>query len=229
MFLLSLQSNQEKVWKFPKFFTDTYWLEGELHYIKYLKEAFILRPIKLFYQCLLSVIKNFLKFKKKIKSSLRYFWKKCDLFTPLFSQKNLIRIQSLRYIFLVLSIPIWVQWWLKFSTPLWKNLLLFLMSWVTLVYPQCDPSYFALPHLHTKLLNGRFFSIFSLLQAKKYQPAWTDQEWLQLLMAKDYLCPTRRECTAFIVPHQTIATGKRKTMSSKFPEETISSWLFPHL
>ena len=142
MFLLSLQSNQEKVWKFPKFFTDTYWLEGELHYIKYLKEAFILRPIKLFYQCLLSVIKNFLKFKKKIKSSLRYFWKKCDLFTPLFSQKNLIRIQSLRYIFLVLSIPIWVQWWLKFSTPLWKNLLLFLMSWVTLVYPQCDPSFF---------------------------------------------------------------------------------------
>ena len=144
MFLLSLQSNQEKVWKFPKFFTDTYWLEGELHYIKYLKEAFILRPIKLFYQCLLSVIKNFLKFKKKIKSSLRYFWKKCDLFTPLFSQKNLIRIQSLRYIFLVLSIPIWVQWWLKFSTPLWKNLLLFLMSWVTLVYPQCDPSFFGL-------------------------------------------------------------------------------------
>ena len=142
MFLLSLQSNQEKVWKFPKFFTDTYWLEGELHYIKYLKEAFILRPIKLFYQCLLSVIKNFLKFKKKIKSSLRYFWKKCDLFTPLFSQKNLIRIQSLRYIFLVLSIPIWVQWWLKFSTPLWKNLLLFLMSWVTLVYPQCNPSFF---------------------------------------------------------------------------------------
>ena len=119
VFLLSLQSNQEKVWKFPKFSTDTYWLEGELHYIKYLKEAFILRPIKLFYQCLLSVIKNFLKFKKKIKSSLRYFWKKCDLFTPLFSQKNLIRIQSLRYIFLVLSIPIWVQWWLKFSTPLW--------------------------------------------------------------------------------------------------------------
>ena len=142
MFLLSLQSNQEKVWKFPKFSTDTYWLEGELHYIKYLKEAFILRPIKLFYQCLLSVIKNFLNFKKKIKSSLKYFWKKCDLFTTLFSQKNLIRIQSLRYIFLVLSIPIWVQWWLKFSTPLWKNLLLFLMSWVTLVYPQCDPSFF---------------------------------------------------------------------------------------
>ena len=125
MFLLSLQSNQEKVWKFPKFFTDTYWLEGELHYIKYLKEAFILRPIKLFYQCLLSVIKNFLKFKKKIKSSLRYFWKKCDLFTPLFSQKNLIRIQSLRYIFLVLSIPIWVEWWLKFSTPLKEFVIFF--------------------------------------------------------------------------------------------------------
>lgn len=125
VFLLSLQSNQEKVWKFPKFSTDTYWLEGELHYIKYLKEAFILRPIKLFYQCLLSVIKNFLNFKKKIKSSLKYFWKKCDLFTTLFSQKNLIRIQSLRYIFLVLSIPIWVEWWLKFSTPLKEFVIIF--------------------------------------------------------------------------------------------------------
>ena len=125
MFLLSLQSNQEKVWKFPKFSTDTYWLEGELHYIKYLKEAFILRPIKLFYQCLLSVIKNFWNFKKKIKSSLKYFWKKCDLFTTLFSQKNLIRIQSLRYIFLVLSIPIWVEWWLKFSTPLKEFVIIF--------------------------------------------------------------------------------------------------------
>ena len=170
VFLLSLQSNQEKVWKFPKFFTDTYWLEGELHYIKYLKEAFILRPIKLFYQCLLSVIKNFLNFKKKIKSSLKYFWKKCDLFTPLFSQKNLIRIQSLRYIFLVLSIPIWVQWWLKFSTPLWKNLLLFLMSWVTLVYPQCDPSFFGSNAMHATSTMQEIGLIESPDRSVKWRP-----------------------------------------------------------
>ena len=51
----SLSAKQSrKSLKVFQIFTDTYWLKGELHYIKHLKKDFILKPIRL----ILSIIED---------------------------------------------------------------------------------------------------------------------------------------------------------------------------